>query len=88
VVVSSLEWSRSRPELLQVRNYVRRIGSKPRIKFGNGDVSDLQLLPRLFFVRLEYFVERLIKKNCRSLVRHHLYRAIQKPANYLVVPGD
>lgn len=59
VVVSSLEWSLNRVEPVQVSNQVLRIGSESGIKFRNGDVSDLQLLPGLFFVRLEYFIERL-----------------------------
>jgi hypothetical protein len=73
MVVSTQEWSRSRPYPLQVRNYVLRIGSNSCINFGNGNVGDLYLLPRLFFVRLEYFVERLIK--CLSLVSHY-YQAV------------
>jgi hypothetical protein len=85
MIVSSLEWSRSRPEPLQVRNQVLRIGSKFCIKFGNGNVGDLQLLPRLFFVRLEDFVERLIK--CLSLFRY--YKPIPvETRRYLVVSGD
>ena len=31
------------------------------IEIGNRDVSHLLLLPSLFFVRLEYFIERLFK---------------------------
>jgi hypothetical protein len=57
VVISSLEWTHSRPVLVQVSRKVLRVGSKSCIKFGNGDVSDLQFLPSLFFIRLEYFVE-------------------------------
>ena len=59
MVVSSLEWPRGRPELVQESKDVLRIGSKSDIEFGNGNVSDLRLLPCLFLVRLEYFVERL-----------------------------
>jgi hypothetical protein len=59
VVVSSLEWSRSRPELVQDTREVLRIGSYLGIELGNGDVSDLHLLSSLFFIRLEYLVERL-----------------------------
>ena len=57
------EWSRSRPQSLQVRNQVLRISSDSCIKFGNGNVGDFQLLPRLFFVCHEYFVERLINSS-------------------------
>ena len=61
VIICSLEWSRSRPELVQDTRKVLRIGSYFGIDFGNGDVRDLHLLPSLSFIRFEYFVERLIK---------------------------
>jgi hypothetical protein len=61
VIVSSLEWPRSRPELVQEKTEVLRIGSYLGVEFGNRDVSDFQLLPTLFFICLKYFVERLIK---------------------------
>ena len=61
MILSSLEWTLSRPELVQEGRKVLRICSQCCIKFGNGDVSDLQFLPGLFFIRLEYFVERLVK---------------------------
>ena len=57
VVVSSLEWSHGRPELVQVTREVPRIGSQSCIEFGNRDVSHLQLLSSLFLIRLEYFIE-------------------------------
>jgi hypothetical protein len=69
VIVRSLERSRSRPELLKVRNQVLRVGSQFGFEFGNGDVSDLQLLPGLFIIRLEYLVERLNFRVFLSLVR-------------------
>jgi hypothetical protein len=37
-----------------------RIGGYPCIKFRYGNVRDIQLLPTLFFIYLEYFVERLL----------------------------
>jgi hypothetical protein len=40
---------------------VLRIGSYFGIEFGLGQVSDLQLFPSLFIIRLEYFPERLIR---------------------------
>ena len=61
MVVSSLEWPRGRPILVQESRDVLRIGSKSGIEFGDGNVSDLQLLPGLFLIRLEYFVEGLFK---------------------------
>ena len=61
VIVSTLEWPRVRQRLVQVAGEVPRIGSQSGIEFGNGDVSDLELLPSLFLVRSEYFVERLFK---------------------------
>ena len=60
VVVSSLEWTRSRPEFVQVSGKVFRVCSQSCLKFGNGDVSNLHFLPGLFFIRLEYFIERLL----------------------------
>ena len=62
MVISSLEWTCSRPVLLQESRKVLRIGSQSCIKFGNGDVSDLQFLASPFFIRLKYFVERLHKR--------------------------
>ena len=82
MVVSSLEWPRGRPILVQESRDVLRIGSKSGIEFGDGNVSDLQLLPGLFLIRLEYFVEGLFKG--LSLVRKY-YRAM---ICYLVVPSD
>jgi hypothetical protein len=62
VVVSLREWSHSRPELVQESSEVLWIGSQLGLKFGNGDVSDLQLLSGLFFICLKYFVERLLRR--------------------------
>ena len=56
-VVVPWEWSCSSPELVQDIWEILRVSCYSRIKFGNGDVSDLQLLPSLCFIRLEYFVE-------------------------------
>jgi hypothetical protein len=72
VVVCSREWTRSSPELVQECKDVLRIGSKSGVKFGNRDVSDLLLLSSLFFICLEYLVERLFKG--LSLVEY--YRAM------------
>ena len=57
MVVSSREWSAGRQELVQEGRDVLRIGCYSCIKFRYGNVRDLQLLPGLFFVCLEYFVE-------------------------------
>ena len=57
MIVSSLEWSRSCPVLVQEDGEVLWIGSKFGVEFGHRDVSDFDLLPSLFFIRLEYFVE-------------------------------
>ena len=61
VVVSSLEWHRICPDLVQDSRQILRIGSYSGFILGNGDVGHLQLLPSLFFIRLEYFVDRLFK---------------------------
>jgi hypothetical protein len=61
VVVGSREWSRRCPELVQDGGEVVGVGGYSRIKFGNGDVSHLYLLASLFFICLEYFVERLFQ---------------------------
>jgi len=57
VVVGSWEWSYSSPELVQDGREVLRVGNYFFIKMGNGEVSNFQLLPSLFFISLEYFVE-------------------------------
>jgi len=59
VVVSSLEWSIGCPVLVQESKLVFWIGGCSCIKFGYGNVRDLQLLHtgRLFFIRLEYLVK-------------------------------
>ena len=57
VVVVPWEWSYSSPGLMQVTWEILRVSCYSRVKFGNGDVSDLQLLSSLCFIRLEYFVE-------------------------------
>ena len=75
MIISSLERPRSRPVLEQENREVFRIGSYFGIEFGHRDVSDFDLLPSLFLIRLEYFVERLIKGS--SLVRHH-YRDVEE----------
>jgi hypothetical protein len=82
VVVGSREWPLGRPELVQESKDVPRIGSESGIEFGNRDVSHLLLLPSLFLIRLEYFIERLFQG--LSSVRHH-YRTTW---HYLVVPSD
>ena len=46
---------------MQQSENVPRIGSESGIEFGNRDVSHLLLLPSLFFIRLEYLIERLFK---------------------------
>ena len=48
VVVSSLEWHRMCPDLVQDSRQILRIGSHSGFIFGNGDVSHLQLLPQSF----------------------------------------
>ena len=53
VVVGSREWSRGRPSLVQETREVSRIGGQSSFEFGNRDVSNVQLLPSLLFVRLE-----------------------------------
>jgi hypothetical protein len=42
---------------VQDRREVPRVGGNFIIKMGNWEVSDFQLLPSLFFISLEYFVE-------------------------------
>ena len=59
MVVSSQEWSIGCPELVQKGRKVLRIGGYSRIKFGYGNVRDLQLLAGLFFIFPEYFIEGL-----------------------------
>jgi hypothetical protein len=61
VVVSLLEWHRICPDLVQESRKIFRIGSYFGFVYGNGDVSHQQLLPGLFFISLEYLVERLFK---------------------------
>ena len=73
MVVGSREWTLSSPELVQESKDVLRIGSQSGLKFGYRDVSDLLLLSSLFFIRLEYLIERLFKG--LSLVRRY-YRAM------------
>ena len=87
MIISSLERPRSRPVLEQENREVLRIGSYFGIEFGHRDVSDFDLLPSLFLIRLEYFVERLIKGS--SLVRYHYRdRGISGIRRYLVVPSN
>jgi hypothetical protein len=57
-----------------VESKILRIGEHSGLKFGNRDVSHLQLLPGLFFIHLEYLIERLIKG--LPLVSYY-YRAMQ-----------
>jgi hypothetical protein len=57
VVIGSWEWPFSSPELVQYGREVVGIRSYSCIKNGNWDVSDLQFLPGLFLISLEYFVE-------------------------------
>ena len=59
MVIGIREWSRRGPNLVQVGNNVVRISGKSCIEFGNWYVSDLQLLPSLCFICLEYLIERL-----------------------------
>jgi hypothetical protein len=61
VVVSSLEWHRICPDLVQDSRQIFRIGGYSGFIFGNGDVRHLQLLPSLFVICLEYLIERLFK---------------------------
>src|SRR6267142_3807869 len=59
MIVSLRVRSRSCPELVQESSQVLGISGQLRIEFGNRNVSDLQLLPSLCFVRFEYLIERL-----------------------------
>ena len=69
---------------MQDSRQVQRIGGYSSIKFRNGNVGDLQLLPGLFIVSLEYFVERLIDVVCyQPDTTTESNRAI-----YLIVPGN
>ena len=60
VVVGSLKWDRICPDLVQDSGQILRIGNYSGFIFRNGDVGYLQLLPSLFFICLEYLVERLV----------------------------
>jgi hypothetical protein len=57
VIIGSWEWPFSSPELVQHGREVVGIRSYSCFENGNWDVSDLQFLPGLFFISLEYFVE-------------------------------
>ena len=70
MVVSSHEWSIRCQELVQEGRIVFRIGSYSCIKFRYGNVRDLERLPSLFFICLEYFVERLDLSVVRLLHNH------------------
>jgi hypothetical protein len=59
VVVHTQDWLGSGPHFVQVGRDVVRICGNSFLKFSNWYVSDLQLLPSLRFVCLEYLVERL-----------------------------
>jgi hypothetical protein len=58
--------SRGGPKLVQESTQVLGIGGQLRVEFGNRNVSDLQLLPTLFFVRFEYLIERLFQRRSWS----------------------
>jgi hypothetical protein len=93
VVVSSLEWHRICPDLVQDSRQILRIGSYSGPIFGNGDVSHLQLLPSLFFICLEYLVERLFKgsicpQSDNTTVPSHSRNSTSLTRPYLVFSGD
>ena len=83
MVVRSREWSIRCQELVQEGRKVLRIGSYSCIKFRYGNVRDLQLLPSLFFICLEYFVERLWIYQWSDLQNQNA-----KLRHYLIVRGD
>ena len=86
VVVRLLEWPHVRPSFVQKTIDVPRIGSQSGIEFGNGDVSDLELLPSLFLICLEYFIERLLSGFSSARFPGHVGNP--QVGRYLVVPGD
>jgi hypothetical protein len=59
VVIGFREWARRRPVLLQEGREIIRIGSYPRIVYGNRGASDFHFFPGFRLVCLEDLVERL-----------------------------